>query len=118
MAIFDKTTEDTKEAAKAGSAKPIATDLRSVLVKPRMSEKAAQSGKSGKYVFEVSKKANKISIKKAVEHTYQVKVTQVNIINTEGKERKSGRTPGKMSDFKKAIVTLKAGQKIEVAEAV
>jgi large subunit ribosomal protein L23 len=115
MAILEKTTEDKKTTAKAGNAKPLAADLRSVLVKPRISEKAVKSSESGKYIFEVSKKANKISVKKAVEHSYHVSVVQVNMINTDGKHR-SGKTPGKMSDFKKAIVTLKKGDKIEVGE--
>ncbi len=86
---------------------------QNILIKPRISEKAGQLQTQNKYVFEVSKKANKISVKHAVEKQYSVKVEMVNIVNTEGKSRTYGRTSGKMSDFKKAIVTLKEGQKIE-----
>lgn len=88
-------------------------NLRAVLVKPRISEKSSQLAKLNKYVFNVAKSANKISVKSAVEQQYSVKVLQVNMVNTEGKSRNYGRTSGKMSDFKKAIVTIKEGQKIE-----
>jgi large subunit ribosomal protein L23 len=88
-------------------------DLLNILVKPRISEKAALLAKLNKYVFNVAKSANKISVKRAVEKQYTVKVLQVNMVNTEGKSRNYGRTSGKMSDFKKAIVTIKEGQKIE-----
>jgi len=101
----------TEETTKINN--PVHADLRSVLIKPRISEKAGQFEKMGKYVFEVSNKANKVSVKKAVEQQYQVKVVRVNMIKMEGKTKNSGRVSGKTSDFKKAIVTLKQGQKIE-----
>ncbi len=114
MAIFDKTTEDQKTETKTASVQRVSTDLRAVLVKPRVSEKANLLSNNGKYIFEVHRNANKISVKKAVEQAYAVKVTQVNIITMEGKKRSYGRTSGKMSDFKKAVVTLKKGDKIDL----
>ncbi len=66
------------------------------------------------YVFKVSKKANKNEIKKAVEESYGVNVLKVRIINVPAKRRRLGRTRGWKKGYKKAIVTLKEGQKIEV----
>jgi large subunit ribosomal protein L23 len=86
---------------------------QSIIKKMRVSEKASQSQAGGKYIFDVLKSANKISVKHAVEQQYQVKVTQVNIVNNQGKDRRYGASSGRTSDFKKAIVTLKEGQKIE-----
>ena len=109
--MSDKKTE--KESK--GSMVPVeyAEIVGKVLVQPRVSEKASRLSNQGKYVFLVSRSANKVSVKAAVEKAYKVKVTQVNITNTEGKKRTYGRVSGKMSDFKKAIVTLKEGDKIE-----
>ena len=112
MAIFENTTKEVKQESKKESAVYTAA-LRAVLVKPRISEKSAKENQNGKYVFDVARNANKVSIKKAVETSYKVRVVKVNIINTEGKGRTFGRYAGKTSDFKKAIVTLKEGDKIE-----
>lgn len=106
MATKEEKTEEAKDAFlwEAGT--------RDVLVKPRISEKAGALGARGKYVFVVHRSANKVEIKKAIERTYKVKVTQVNVLNTSGKRRSYGRTAGRTSPFKKAIVTLKEGDKI------
>jgi large subunit ribosomal protein L23 len=87
------------------------------LVKPLVSEKGYRQMTLGQYGFRVSTKANKISIAKAVEKVYDVKVARVNIINVMGKARKYGKTQGRTSDWKKAIVTLKKGQTIAGAQA-
>ncbi|MFH1199275.1 MAG: 50S ribosomal protein L23 [Candidatus Omnitrophota bacterium] len=67
----------------------------------------------GKYLFLVDKKSNKIQIKRAVEDIYKVKVADVNVFVTHGKMRKVRYQLGKTPDLKKAVVTLKKGQKIE-----
>ena len=74
-----------------------------------------QSAELGQYTFEVFKFANKHAIAEAVEQTFKVTVRRVNVMNYRGKNKKSrqGR-PSITSDFKKAIVTLKAGDKIEL----
>lgn len=113
MAIFENTTEEKKEEKKSQAAQTVSPALRAVLVRPRISEKSARENNSGKYIFEVTKGANKVSIKKAVEISYKVHVVKVNIINTDGKSRTFGKSAGRTSDFKKAIVTLKKGDKIE-----
>ena len=83
-----------------------------ILKSGHLSEKSNFLSTIGKYIFKVDKVANKIEIAKAVEKAYDVKVVSVNIINSKGKYRRMGRVQGRTSDWKKAIVTLKAGQKI------
>jgi large subunit ribosomal protein L23 len=87
-----------------------------VLKLVRLTEKAtAASSVLGQYTFEVFPDATKGAVRSAVEETFKVKVTRVNIQNYAGKTKR-GRTgrPSHGSDFKKAIVTLKAGDKIEL----
>ena len=67
-----------------------------------------------KYVFEVDKRANKSEISKAIEQVYKVKVKDVNTMIMSGKWRKVRFKPGKTPDWKKAIVTLRQGDKIDV----
>lgn len=117
MALFNK-KEDKKEATATAATAGNAIKVPAVLVQPRVSEKAGHLASLNKYVFKVKTSANKIEVKKAVESAYKVRVTQVNMVVNRGKHRTYGRTSGKTSDFKKAIVTLKKGDKIELAEAV
>jgi large subunit ribosomal protein L23 len=121
MAIFKSKTEnkdDKKTEEKSVSAAIVyGTSAQRVLVGPRISEKAAKQSGMNKYVFNVSGKANKVEVKKAVEQVYKVKVEKVNMVRIEGKNRSFGRTKGKLSDYKKAIVTLKEGQTIESGSA-
>ena len=79
-----------------------------------LTEKASLSKKEDKYVFKVFTSANKFMIRKAVEERFAVKVKSVNIVNTLGKEIKRGKQIGHKSGLKKAIVTLKEGNNIEV----
>lgn len=78
-------------------------------------EKSTLFEGQGKYLFLVAKAANKIQVRRAVEEIYKVKVTAVNTIISCGKLKRVRHQAGKTPDVKKAIVTLKAGQKIEVA---
>ena len=87
-----------------------------VLKQMLLSEKSSKlSSELGQYTFEVFRYANKHAIAEAVEKTFKVTVRRVNVQNYPGKNKKSraGR-PSMTSDFKKAIVTLKAGDKIEL----
>lgn len=87
-----------------------------ILKTMRMTEKAARlSANYGQYVFEVYPSANKHTIRAAVEQTFKVTVTRVNIQNYQGKPKRArnGR-PTSRSDSKRAIVTLKQGDKIEL----
>ncbi|MGE5308967.1 MAG: 50S ribosomal protein L23 [Deltaproteobacteria bacterium] len=76
-------------------------------------EKSTDQEPAGKYLFLVHKDSNKIQIKAAVEALYKVKVRDVNTLIVRGKIKRVRHQPGKTPDFKKAIVTLKEGQKIE-----
>jgi large subunit ribosomal protein L23 len=78
-------------------------------------EKATSYEPQGKYLFLVVKQANKIQIRQAVEEIYKVKVKDVNTVIYPGKLKKVRYQLGKTPDFKRAIVTLKEGQKIQVA---
>ena len=86
-----------------------------VLVSPHVTEKATELGERNKYVFKVWPNTNKIEIKKGVESLYGVEVVSVNIINIHRKKRRIGRRrEGWKKGYKKAIVEIKKGQKIEV----
>lgn len=77
-------------------------------------EKATAYEPQGKYLFLVRNSANKIQIKQAVEEIYKVKVKDVNTYIVRGKMKRVRHQLGKVPDYKKAVVTLKQGQKIEV----
>ncbi|MFA4842424.1 MAG: 50S ribosomal protein L23 [Candidatus Omnitrophota bacterium] len=77
-------------------------------------EKSTLFEPKGKYLFLVDKTANKIQIKRAVEEIYKVKVNDVNTIVASGKLKRVRYQLGMTPDTKKAVVTLKSGQKIEV----
>ena len=92
------------------------SNAHNVLKTMRLTEKSSkQSAELGQYTFEVYPDANKHAIALAVEQTFKVTVRRVNVQNYRGKNKK-GRSgqPSTTSDFKKAIVTLKAGDKIEL----
>jgi large subunit ribosomal protein L23 len=74
--------------------------------------------KNNEYVFEVDRRANKFTIKKAVEEAFKVKVDSVRTINVAGKRRRLGRNEGKTSVWKKAIVRLKEGESIGIFENI
>ena len=78
-------------------------------------EKGTLVEKHRQYIFEVNSKATKTDIKKAVEDIYKVKVQAVNIVNVPGKLKRVRMKYGYTSDRKKAVVTIKEGNKIEVA---
>lgn len=89
-----------------------------VLKKPLITEKNARLQEAGKYAFEVAGGATKPQIKAAVEAAYKVTVTGVNVIVVKGKEKRMGRGLYRKPDWKKALVTLKPGDKIQLFEGV
>lgn len=90
-----------------------------VLHRHHLSEKTNQLSSLGRYVFKVAKTSNKIEVRKAIEAVYDVHVTAVNMINVSGKKRRQGKSIGRTQDWKKAIVTLKQGERISgLAEGV
>ena len=87
---------------------------RDIIIRPIITEKSMTFASENKYTFEVQKEANKKEIGKAIEDIFKVKVTKVNTLNIPGKFRRYGRYSGLTRTWKKAVVTLKAGDKIEV----
>lgn len=85
-----------------------------ILKKPYISEKGTAQKESGKYVFIVSKNANKSEVKKEIERLYNVKVEKVNILNIPSRQKRFRNIFSKKSRYKKAIVTLKRGQSIDL----
>ena len=77
-----------------------------IIIKPIVTEKSSTGLQEGKYTFKVAKKATKVQIAQAVEKLFNVKVLNVNTITVKGKEKRVGRSVGKTSDWKKAIVTI------------
>lgn len=89
------------------------TSGQNVILRPVISEKSFAAEEAGKYIFHVTKNANKDLIKKDVERMFKVEVKNVNIVSFPGKLKRVGRVFGQRSDIKKAIVTLKKGQEIK-----
>lgn len=92
--------------------------LSEVLRRPLVTEKNTTLQAQNKYAFEVAKEANKPQIKQAVEKTFKVTVTKVNVVTMPSKTRRVGRRLVLTSPWKKALVTLKPGDKIEIFEGV
>lgn len=110
-----------KEVAKKEVVKQVNTDVKNttffahdVIVFPRVTEKSHNIAHLRQYAFNVRKDSNKDTIKKAVEHIYNVKVEKVRTSNVPAKKRRMGNVVGKKSGYKKATVTLKEGFNIEI----
>ena len=93
-------------------------DARDIIIAPMITEKSMTGTAVSQYTFEVNPRATKTQIRDAVQQIFKVSVVKINTTNVLGKmknfARKGVRTAGKQSDWKKAIVTLKPGQKIEL----
>lgn len=92
-----------------------------VIVRPVISEKSTFLGEQGKYVFEVAAAANKIEIKRAVEEAFankKISVASVSVMQVRGKMRRVGRRSGMTRSWKKAVVTLAPGQRLDMFEGV
>ena len=87
------------------------TNPHDILIRPIVTEKSMAEMAENKYTFEVSKKANKTEIKKAVETIFGVNVEKVNTLNYDGKVKRMGRSVGRTASFKKAVVKLTADSK-------
>jgi large subunit ribosomal protein L23 len=94
-------------------------DPRTVIVRPVVTERSTElADDRGAYTFIVNKDANKIEIKKAVESLFDVKVKDVRTANYRGKWRRMGNAYGQKASYKKAVVTLAEGQRIDVYEGI
>lgn len=113
-AVMQKVDRVEKEKSENKSAKSsrLSGSLR-YLIFPLTTEKTTVLKSSNKYSFKVADRANKEEIKKAIRAMYGAKVADVNIVNIHPKQRRSGRNIGFKSGYKKAIITLVKGEKIE-----
>ncbi len=94
-------------------------DIYQVIKEPRITEKAnIQKEDTNQVTFKVHKKANKVEIRQAVETFFKIKVLDVRTMNVRGKRRRMGKTVGKKSDWKKAVVRLAPGENIEFFEGM
>jgi large subunit ribosomal protein L23 len=89
-----------------------------IIIKPIITEASMIAMEDNKYTFKVDKHANKTEIKKAIEELFEVDVVKVNTMNVKGKVKRLGRNEGKRADWKKAIVKLAPGSKIEIFEGM
>lgn len=85
--------------------------------KPWITEKSSDLSHLGAYTFIIKRAANKSEVKKFIERAYGVKVESVNIVNIKAKRRRFGKNSGSVPGFKKAIVKLQRGQKIDFITA-
>jgi large subunit ribosomal protein L23 len=94
-------------------------DPYQVIVRPVISEKSYNLIETeGQYTFQVDKRANKNQIKQAVETAFDVKVSKVNTVNVKSKPKRQGLTRGRTAVWKKAVVRLQPGDRIELFEGV
>ena len=109
MSVFKK-----KKTADKLTERAIA-DFHDVIVRPVVTEKSTMASEQNKVTFMISPRADKIQVKQAVEHLFKVKVEKVNTVNIAGKTKRFRGQKGKRDDVRKAIVTLKEGQTIDLA---
>ena len=109
LKIFGKTEKQKVEAASKS-----ASGAFGQIVRPHITEKATALGEKNQYVFVVSHGAHKSGVAQSVEKMYGVDVEKVRMINVHSKAMRLGRVQGKKKGYKKAIVQVKAGQKIEI----
>lgn len=120
MALFSKAKKTVKEATRANAAPAVKRGLSvkssagRIIMRPYMTEKAAMLAETGKYVFVVAKTATKNEVVKAVQSAFGVTVMRVNMINAPERKVRLGRYEGQVPGFKKAMVTLKKGEKIDI----
>lgn len=123
MAIFKKTTKEKEVTGKSVATKSTKTKNdgsvmlgtnANVLVRPHITEKSAILAEKGTYVFEVARDTNKIEIAKAIKAIYNVTPVRVNIINLPNTRVFVRNRKGVKSGVRKALVTLKSGDKIEI----
>ena len=94
-------------------------DPRQIIIRPVVTERSTElADDRGKYTFIVHPSANKIEIKNAVQSLFEVKVKDVHTANFRGKVRRVGRSEGKKAAYKKAVVTLAEGERIDVYEGI
>lgn len=118
MAIIETKKEDKKSEKSISSGAAASDFAYRFLIEPWITEKSHQEMAQNKYIFRIDSKASKNNVKKAIEDQYKVSVIAVNTINIHPKKRIYGKSKGFKSGYKKAMVTLKEGDKIELFAGV
>jgi large subunit ribosomal protein L23 len=116
-----KKDSSKKETSKVSQKKVKKEDTKNayrVLVRPIITEKASSLGVNSQYVFEVAPNSNKVEIKKAIQNLYGVTAVKVRIMNQKPRKVQYGKNTGTTKFWKKAIISLKPGEKIEIHEGV
>lgn len=116
-------TKSTKKEESVAVAVPVETDKKvvlanKILIKPLVTEKSATAESLNKYSFLINRSANKYQVKQAIFEMYGVQPLSVNVMNVQGKWVRFGRTTGRHSDFRKAVVTLPKGKTIAIHKGV
>jgi large subunit ribosomal protein L23 len=93
-------------------------EARTLIKRPIITEKTTRLMEQNKYCFVVDPRANKTQIKQAIEEIFKVKVRSVNTLNFLGKIKRMGRHEGRRPSWKRAVVTLEKGSRIEFFEGV
>ncbi len=93
-------------------------NIYQVLLKPTITEKSTLLQESGRYTFQIDPTANKAQVKEAIQKNFNVTVLDVNITKLHGKKKRYGPRVKKMPDIKKAVVTLKPGDRINLVEGL
>ena len=94
------------------------THLFDKIIAPHITEKSTNLSEQNKIIFKVPHKANKKNLKKSIEKIFKVNVTKINIINKKSRIKVTNRGKKKISGFKKAIVTIKKGQNIDLTTGI
>lgn len=119
--VVKETTETDgtkKKPAAKKTAKVIPSDLSGIVLRPLVTEKAAIVAHGGQYTFVVATSANRVQVKSAIKAMYGILPESVNIMRMRGKAVRFGRSNGQRASWKKAVVTLPKGKKIDVYEGV
>jgi large subunit ribosomal protein L23 len=93
-------------------------NIHEVLIRPTITEKSTLLQEDGQYTFQIARKANKTLVKQAVEENFNVTVISVNITVNHGKRKRYGPRFKKQPDIKKAVVTLRQGDRIDLIEGL
>ncbi len=109
---------DAPKQANQPMAQAATGDYHQILIQPIVTEKAASLSAVNQYVFMVAPDATKNEIKKAIERIYGIKPVRVNVSTVRGKKVRYGRVFGQRKNWRKAVVTLPAGQSIQIYEGV
>ncbi len=88
--------------------------ITEILKGPILTEKTYKSISDGVYTFKINVKANKFQVKMAFEKIFEVKIEKINIMNCQAKDKRVGKFLGKKSKYKKAMIKLKPGQKLDL----